>query len=158
MRPSLARADPRGCATGSSTLDPVVNPLGIVSAPGELATSLRTLPELLALRKVGDDTRRMADNTAELPDVRAQLEQAAEMTSVLPQMDRRMATIEEAMPVLVEVQQHLARLPETIEGLNRGIAELVGLMDGLQASLGHLHESLEPLGRLADRIPGGSRR
>ena len=58
----------------------------------------------------------MADNTAELPDVRAQLEQVAEMTSVLPQMDRRMA------------------------------------------SLGHLHESLEPLGRLADRIPGGSRR
>ena len=45
----------------------------------------------------------MADNTAELPDVRAQLERVAEMTSVLPQMDRRMATIEEAMPVLVEV-------------------------------------------------------
>jgi hypothetical protein len=110
-------------------LRPVVNPLGIVSAPGELAASLRTLPELLdALRQVGDDTRRMADNTAELPDVRAQLERVAEMTSVLPQMDRRMATIEEAMPVLVEVQQHLAKLPETIEGLNRGIAELVGLM------------------------------
>lgn len=71
----------------------------------------------------------MADNTAELPDVRAQLEQVAEMTSVLPQMDQRMATIEEAMPVLVEVQQHLARRPETIEGLNRGIAELVGLME-----------------------------
>jgi chemotaxis regulatin CheY-phosphate phosphatase CheZ len=140
-------------------LRPVVNPLGIVSAPGELAASLRTLPELLdALRQVGDDTRRMADNTAELPDVRAQLERVAEMTSVLPQMDRRMATIEEAMPVLVEVQRHLAKLPETIEGLNRGIAELVGLMDGLQASLGHLHESLEPLGRLADRIPGGNRR
>ena len=100
----------------------------------------------------------MADNTAELPDVRAQLEQVAETTSVLPQMDQRMATIEEAMPVLVEVQQHLARLPETIEGLNRGIVELVGLMDGLQASLGQLHESLEPLGRLADRLPGGSRR
>ena len=31
-------------------------------------------------------------------------------------------------------------------------------MEGLQASLGQLHESLEPLGRLADRIPGGSRR
>ena len=137
----------------------MVNPLGIVAAPGELAASLRTLPELLeALQRVGDDTRRMADSTAELPDVRAQLERVAQMTSVLPQMDERMSTIEEAMPVLVDVQQHLARLPETIEGLNAGIAELVGLMDGLQASLGHLHESLEPLGRLADRIPGGNRR
>jgi hypothetical protein len=55
------------------------------------------------------------------------------------------------MPVLVEVQQHLARLPETIEGLNAGIAELVGLME-------RLHESLEPLGRLADRLPGGGAR
>jgi ABC-type transporter Mla subunit MlaD len=137
----------------------VVNPLGIVAVPGELAAALRTLPEVLdTLRRVGDDTRRMADNTAELPDVRAQLEQVAEMASVLPRMDERMATIEGAMPVLVEVQQHLARLPETLEGLSAGIAELVGLMEGLQTSLGHLHESLEPLGRLADRIPGGNRR
>ena len=116
----------------------MVNPLGIVAVPGELAAALRTLPEVLdALRRVGADTRRMADNTAELPDVRAQLEQVAANASVLPGMDERMATI---------------------EGLNAGIAQLISLMDGLQSSLGHLHESLEPLGRLADRIPGGNRR
>jgi hypothetical protein len=45
------------------------------------------------------------------------------------------------MPVLVEVQQHLARLPETIEGLNRGIAELVGPHGWAPGSLGQLHES-----------------
>lgn len=130
----------------------MVNPLGIVSVPGELVAALRTLPEVLAaLRRVGDDTRRMADNTAELPEVRVQLQQVADMTGVLPRMDQRMATIEEAMPVLVEVQQHLAQLPETIEGLNTGIAELVTLMERLQ-------QSLQPLGRLADRVPGGSRR
>ena len=137
----------------------MVNPLGIVAAPGELAAALRTLPELLeALTRVGDDTGRMAENTAELPEIRANLDEVRRTTSVLPGMDERMATIEGAMPVLVEVQQHLARLPETLEGLNARIAELVGLMDGLQTSLGDLHESLEPLGRLADRIPGGSRR
>ncbi len=62
-----------------------------------------------------------------------------------------MAKIEGAMPVLVEVQQHLAQLPETIESLNANI-------DELQTLMGRLHDSLEPLGRLADRIPGGGRR
>jgi hypothetical protein len=138
----------------------VPNPLGIVSVPGELVAALRVLPEVLtALTKVGEDTRRMAENTAELPDVRARLEEVSELASVLPPMDERMATIEGAMPVLVEVQQHLAKLPETIEGLNAGIAELVALMERLEESLGHLHASLEPLGRLADRLPGsGARR
>ena len=118
--------------------------------------ALRVLPGVLeALTKVGDDTRRMAENTAELPDVRARLEEVSERTGVLPPMDERMANIEAAMPVLVEVQQHLAKLPETIEGLNARIAELVALMGRLEESLGQLHGSLEPLGRLADRIPGG---
>jgi hypothetical protein len=32
-------------------------------------------------------------------------------------------------------------------------------MERLEESLGHLHASLEPLGRLADRLPGsGARR
>ena len=136
------------------------NPLGIISAPGELVAAVRVLPEVLAaLTRVGDDTRRMAKNTAELPDVRARLEEVSELAGVLPPMDERMANIEAAMPVLVEVQQHLAKLPETIDGLNAGIAELVGLMERLEESLGQLHASLEPLGRLADRIPGsGARR
>jgi hypothetical protein len=92
----------------------------------------------------------MADNTDSLPEVREALAEVAQATRVLPRMDERMAHIEEAMPVLVEVQQHLARLPETIEGLNAGIAELVSLMDRLSESLG-------PLGRLADRVPGARR-
>ena len=127
------------------------NPLSPVALLGELAASLRVLPELLdELRDVRSDTRRMADNTDSLPEVRDALTEVAQATRVLPPMDKRMAHIEEAMPVLVEVQQHLARLPETIEGLNTGIAELVGLME-------RLGESLEPLGRLADRVPGARR-
>jgi hypothetical protein len=126
----------------------VLNPLAIVTAPGELAAGLRVLPEVLhVLRDVREDTRRMADNTDSLPEVREHLAEVADMVRVLPPMDERMAHIEEAMPVLVEVQQHLARLPESIEGLNTGMGELVTLID-------RLHESLEPLGRLADRLPG----
>jgi archaellum component FlaC len=129
-----------------------VNPLGVVSFPGELAAGLRALPELLAiLRDVREDTRRMADNTDTLADVDEHLAEVDRVASVLPRMDERMAQIEGAMPVLVEVQQHLAQLPETIEGLNRGIAELVALME-------RLHDSLEPLGRLAERVPGAGRR
>ena len=135
------------------------NPLGIISAPGELVAAVRVLPEVLeALTKVGDDTRKMAENTSELPEVRARLDEVSERAAVLPPMDERMETIEAAMPVLVEVQQHLAKLPETIDGLNARIAELVVLMERLEESLGQLHGSLEPLGRLADRIPGGGAR
>jgi hypothetical protein len=35
----------------------------------------------------------------------------AEATDALPQMQARMDSIERAMPVLVAVQQHLARMP-----------------------------------------------
>ena len=93
----------------------MLNPLSPVIVLGELAASLRVLPELLEeLRDVRSDTRRMADNTDSLPEVREALAEVAKATRVLPRMDERMAHIEEAMPVLVEVQQHLARLPETI--------------------------------------------
>jgi hypothetical protein len=130
----------------------VLNPLGIVSVSGELVAALRVLPDVLdALREVRDDTRRMADNTDTLPQVREELAKVAELASVLPPMDRRMAHIEEAMPVLVAVQQHLAQLPETIDGLNAGIGELMALLARLQ-------EAIEPLGRLAERVPGGGAR
>jgi hypothetical protein len=77
-------------------------------------------------------------------------------------MDRRMATIEDAMPTLVEVQKHLANLPEIIEGLQSGIDRMTELLEGLMGSLQRLdgdveslQASIEPLGRVADRIPGG---
>ena len=54
-----------------------------------------------------------------------------------------MKTIEEAMPTLVEVQQHLRELPET--------------MAELQAALVPLIEAADTLGRVARRLPGGRR-
>lgn len=79
-------------------------------------------------------------------------------------VDGRLA-VENAMPALVEVQQHLARLPEAIESLRSGIDRLCALMEGLHTSLdrldgdvGSLQQSIEPVARVADKLPGGNRR
>ena len=52
----------------------------------------------------------------------------------------------------------------TIETLGEGIDRLAGLMDRLLASIetldgnvGSLRASLEPIGRIADRVPGNRR-
>ena len=75
-----------------------------------------------------------------------------------------MAHIEESMPVLVEVQQHLSMLPEVMETLDTGLEHLATLMDRLLASIDTLdgnvqalRGSLEPIGRVADRLPGARR-
>ena len=75
-----------------------------------------------------------------------------------------MATIEAAMPVLVEVQQHLAELPETMSVLADGIGNLTTLIERMLAALEKLDDDVSrldaavtPLGKLADRLPGGKR-
>jgi hypothetical protein len=85
----------------------------------------------------------------------------AQTTAILEPMDGRMASIEAAMPVLVEVQEHLAGLPETLGRLDSSIDRLSGLLDTLLRSLDALshsvdalHEDVGPLGRIARRIPG----
>jgi uncharacterized phage infection (PIP) family protein YhgE len=85
----------------------------------------------------------------------------AEATSVLGAMDGRIATIEEAMPVLVEVQRHLNQLPDTMGGLDEKISRLSALMeqmltalDGLAANVEALRSGMGPLNRLASRVPG----
>ncbi len=65
------------------------------------------------------------------------------------------------MPVLVEVQQRLSTLPEAMETIGSGLERLATLMDRLQVSIDALDRnvealraSLEPIGRVADRLPG----
>jgi len=86
-------------------------------------------------------------------------------TAVLRPMDARMASIEGAMPVLVEVQQHLARVPDTLEHLDAGLTRMSDTLDRLlvalerlDAELASLDSAVGPLGRLAQRFPGRSRR
>jgi len=59
-----------------------------------------------------------------------------------------------------ELAAALRTLPEVLDTLRRvgdDTRQMDELMDGLQASLGQLHGSLEALGRLAGRIPRGNR-
>jgi hypothetical protein len=60
------------------------------------------------------------------------------------------------MPVLVEVQQHLARVPDTLADLDRGVGRLsdqlermLGSLTALATSVEELDERLVPIGRLA---------
>ena len=155
---------------------PSLNPLGIASLPAEVINALRVLPVL------AEQLERIASHTDELPAMRegiegverdtAHLESVSSDTSALHSlkeqmgaMDNRMASIEEAMPVLVEVQQHLAQLPEAIETLQSGIDRMCGLIEGLLTSMdrldgdvGSLQQVIEPVARVADKLPGGNRR
>lgn len=112
------------------------------------------------LSDISRNTGSMAEDTKAIPDLRRDIERVAEATAGLDQIDARMANIEAAMPVLVEVQQHLSRMPETIEGLDRRIADLSVLlqqmlesMNTLATSIDSMQEAVGPLGRLARRLP-----
>jgi septal ring factor EnvC (AmiA/AmiB activator) len=121
--------------------------------PADVLGALRVLPGMAA------DTASMARSTAVLGDVakatqtspeRADMARVAEATGCIAQIDARMANIEAAMPVLVEVQQHLATLPETMDRLDRRLAQLADQLEALQ-------RGLEPIGLVAQRVPGQRR-
>jgi hypothetical protein len=107
---------------------------GFTSLPADAVAALRRLPE------IADNTRAMKEHTAALERVAEALDRVADDTGVLRQMDERMATIEATMPLLAEVQRDLAQLPEII--------------NGLRTSADTLHQAVQPLGRLAGRVPG----
>lgn len=135
-----------------------VKPFDLMSMPAELVNALRVLPVM------AERLDEIAEHTADLAPVRDSIEGVRHDTSVLhgvndatSTMDERMRTIEDAMPALVEVQQRLTDLPETIDRLATLMERLLASMDRLDAQIGTLHTSIEPVGRLADRMPGGSR-
>jgi hypothetical protein len=123
----------------------------VVSLPLDLLGALRELPEISrATQRMAEHTEvleEVAAATGTLPELAREMTRVAEATELIAVMDGRMATIADAMPVLVEVQRHLAQMPELIERLDARITELSLLLGGLQ-------ESLEPLGRIARRLPG----
>jgi hypothetical protein len=123
-----------------------VAPLGrLISAPREV------LSIISLLRTIASNTKTMAEDTRVLRDLHADMRRVAEAVEILGPMDARMAAIENAMPVLVEVQKSLTRLPGTAEHLDSELTELRALLD-------KLHVSLDPISRLAQRVPGGGNR
>ena len=154
----------------------------LLSLPGDVFSGLRLLPKLArdiasiaeatkslpgildALERMSLDTQAMAEDTKAIPPLREDMAGVARSTDVLEGMDARMAAIEAAMPVLVEVQRHLQNLPDTIGGLDTGVGrmdanleKLLVALEDLSADLTRLEGSVGPLGRLATRMPGGRR-
>jgi phage-related minor tail protein len=144
----------------------------VTGLPSDVIVGLRLLPDIAAntrvmarhteaLDEVAKALNRVADDAAALPVLRAEMGRVGEATAVLEGMDGRMAAIEAAMPVLVEVQQHLAVMPEKVgrvdEGLdklNEMLERLLGTLDALNEGIRILDHAVEPVGRLARRVPG----
>ena len=135
----------------------------LIGLPGALVDSLRILPEIArhtaTLYEITALLKRIASDTEALP-VRDNMALVAEATSVLSAMEAKIATIEEAMPVLVEVQRHLDQLPDTMGGLDDKISRLSALMeqmltalDGLADNVEALRSGMGPLSRLAQPGP-----
>ena len=102
----------------------IPNPLGRpIGGAAALLDTLKVLPE------IADNTAAMAKATRTLPAIERKL---SDIEETVVQMDGRMATIEAAMPMLLEVEKSLEALR----------IEMAPLQD---------------IGRLARRIPGGNR-
>ena len=102
----------------------IPNPLGRpIGGVASLLDTLKVLPE------IADNTAAMAKATRTLPDIETKL---ADIEAAVVQMDGRMANIEAAMPMLLEVEK-------SIEALRIEMAPL------------------KDIGRLTKRIPGGNR-
>ena len=126
----------------------------LVAIPAEVLGALRALPTLLA------QIERMAESTDSLPRMEKAIGQVERDAAVLPAMHESMSAIEEAMPTLVDVQRRLADLPSTMEhlesemgGLGEVLEKLLGSLDRLDANVSSLREAVEPLARVADRLP-----
>ena len=132
---------------------PALTLLSTLSA--DVLGALRVVPRVLA------QIESIAESTRSLPRVEAAIDRVADDASVLPTLDERMANIESAMPTLVEVQQQLSDLPRTMDelqdrlgGVKDTLERLLATLDTHDANVGSLHGSIEPIGRVADRIPG----
>jgi archaellum component FlaC len=120
--------------------------------------ALRVLPRLL------EEVQKIVASTAVLPRVEQSIDKVAEDTAVLPGMYERMAAIEEAMPTLVDVQRRLADLPGTMEhlegemgGLGETLQRLLAALEQLDSNVATLRDAVEPLARVADRVPSRKR-
>src|SRR3954451_23949954 len=126
----------------------IPNPL---SAPSEIARVLSHLP------KIAENTESMSRDTELLAMVQQDMAEAAKRMEGVTTMDARMANIEAAMPVLVDVQKDLAQVPVIIARLDERIAMLSVLLEELAKGVEGLQRSITPLGRIAGRLPGGSK-
>jgi hypothetical protein len=134
----------------------------LLGLPADLLTGLQQLPSMARnLDTMTSILAKVAADTRALPGLHKDMRKVGDATAILGPMDERMANIEKTMPILVEVQRHLAQLPETIEALDDRIARLSEVLEKMLETMNHLDTSVvdlqgavEPVGRLASRLPG----
>lgn len=138
----------------------------MVSLPGirdELGHVLERLRVPEVLKTLGRMDRRLVGverHTNTLPSIESHLATVEVSTATLPgvleEMHRMSAAVEEMrdatvkiaelVPVLVELQASLVDLPETLSALHTELHSLQGTVTGLT-------EAVEPVGRVAARVP-----
>ena len=131
---------------------PVTAPLAIGPVLRELVEALRVLPQMAEdVRLMREGVERLSRDASVLPEVR-------DATSRLDVVEERMAQIAETMPEVEQLRDMLAPLPRIMDELLPALTQLHETTSGLEVTVAALGEALEPIGRVADRIPGGSRR
>jgi len=145
-----------------------MTPLGLPSLdkisalPTDVLAALRTIPEIVEntaamkehtaqLGRVADALDRVAGDTAALPGLREEMAEVNGATDVLGGMAARLETIEAAMPVLVEVQGHLAALPETM-GCKGGEHGLLTFTDAVVPADNLLGEEGDGIGKMEEAL------
>ena len=147
------------------SLDRLSQPGGALDRLADISETLDRLAELdQSLRQLGT-LERSLNEIAEVAQAVAQL---AEVTEHLPQLVR----VTDSLPQLVESTATLPEIPERVRAVEGLVNDAVGNLDRLQPSLdqlgtqiaelqdviGGLGGALEPIGRLAGRVPGAGRR
>jgi hypothetical protein len=124
---------------------PVTAPLALGDAIRELVDALRVLPAMAEdVRLMRAAVQSVAKDAAVLPDV-------ALATARLDEIEVRMGQIASTMPEVEELRSILTPLPATMD-------ELLPVLTRLHETTSALGVALEPIGRVADRLPGGNRR
>jgi hypothetical protein len=124
---------------------PVTAPLALGDAIRELLDALRVLPTMAEdVRLMREAVQSVARDAAVLPDVAA-------ATARLDEIETRMGKIAGTMPEVEELRDILTPLPATM-------AELLPALGRLHETTLALGVALEPIGRVADRLPGGGRK
>jgi ABC-type transporter Mla subunit MlaD len=137
------------------SLDRLSQPGGALDRLADISETLDRLAQLdESLRQLGalDESLNaiaaVAEAVAQLADVTDHLPQLVEATAALPELPERVRSVETLVESAVG---NLDRLQPSLDQLGTQIAELQHVIDGLGGAL-------EPIGRLAGRVPGGNRR
>ena len=137
------------------SLDRLSQPGGALDRIADISETLDRLAELdQSLKQLGNlekslnEIAALGQAVAQLADVTDHLPSLVESTAGLPELPERVRSVE---GLVGEAVGNLDRLQPSLDQLGAQISELQGVIGGLGGAL-------EPIGRLAGRVPGANRR